>query len=80
MSTVSMCLQVARADRSRTLVVLILPLLVAAGQLLNSVVTGLPFTASIPFATALVVVTGATAQYHVARYRREELERWLLPP
>lgn len=80
MSTVSMFLRVAHADRSRTLFVLVLPLLVAASQLLNSVVTGLPFTASIPFAAAVVVVTGVTAQYHVARYRREELERWMLPP
>lgn len=64
-----------RASPVETAVILGVPLLVAGGQLVNSLVTGLSFSISIPFAIVVVGYTGMLTQYSVARFRRRELER-----
>lgn len=52
----------------------LLPVTIAIGQLGNSVVTGLPFTISIPFAVVMIGFAGVLNQYRFARFRRRELE------
>ena len=58
----------------RNALVTAVPLLLAVGQLANSLVNDLPLVASIPFAAVLVGVTWHLTQYRLLRFRRRQLE------
>lgn len=68
-----------RAAPLQHAVVVLVPVLVAVGQLANSAVTDLPFAISVPFAVVMLGFTGVMTQYNLARYRRRELEREIFP-
>ena len=59
----------------RTFLLTVVPVLLGVAQLVNSMVTELPFLVSVPFAVVLVGVAICLDQYHFARYRRIAIER-----
>lgn len=67
-----------RAEPITHLILIAIPVVVALAQLANSLMTGLPFAISVPFAVLMVGFAGMLVQYNVARFRRRQLERELL--
>ena len=63
-----------------TLLLSVGPLVLAAGQLLNGYVNGLPLRVTAPFAVALVAFAVVASRHHAAEHRLRRLERELLRP
>ncbi len=59
---------------AQTSLIVLLPIVVAVGQLANSVMTDLSFLVSVPFAITVVGFGVVVFQYDYARFRRQELE------
>jgi len=65
-------LALARADPGRAFTYTLLPVLVAAAQLANSLIHGVSLLFPALFALALVAFSVAATQYHVAARRVDE--------
>lgn len=66
--------EMLRANPIRGGLFAVLPVVVAAVQLLNSYVNDLPFLVSIPFAVVMVAFAGLLLSYHLAKFRVTRLE------
>lgn len=52
----------------------VVPVVVAVVQLLNSLLNGLPFAVSVPFAATLVAFSAVALRHHLARHRVVDLD------
>lgn len=64
----------------RTVLFTVVPIVLAFAQVTNSVLNGLSFAVSIPFAIVMLGFAGIVTQYQFAQFRREELERSIFTP
>ena len=67
-------LEMLRDDPIRSGLFVATPLVVAAIQLLNSVVNGLSYLVSVPFAALMVAFSAVLLSYQLAQFRLAELE------
>lgn len=59
-----------RSAPGRSALFSVLPLALGGAQLANSLVTGLPFGVSLPFAAGMVAFAAVLTRYRFARFRR----------
>lgn len=64
-----------RSTPIQSVIVSLVPVLLAFGQLANSYFNGLSFSISVPFAIVMVLFAGLLTQHHFAQFRRVHLER-----
>lgn len=69
-----------REEPVETAMVTVLPVFLAFAQLANSVVNGLSFAVSVPFAVVVVGFTVLVTQYGFVRFRRRTLEQRIEGP
>lgn len=67
-------LEMLRADPVRSGLFVATPVVVAAVQLLNSLLNGLSFLVSVPFAAVMLAFSGLLVTYQFAQYRLDRLE------
>lgn len=56
----------------------LVPVVLALAQIANSVINGLAFTISVPFALGMVGFAAVLTSYRFAQFRRQQIERELL--
>lgn len=73
-------LELLRHDPVGGGLLVVLPAVVAAAQLLNSHVNDLPFLVSVPFAVVMVAFSGVVVSHRLARLRMRHLEKGATGP
>ena len=68
-------LDMFRADPVQSALFTLLPLVLALGQLANSVVNGVSFFVSVPFALVVLAFAALATQYSFVRFQRRHTER-----
>lgn len=64
-----------RSTPVRSMLITLVPVLLALVQLTNSYVNGLAFSVSVPFAVVMVLFAVLLTQHHFAQFRRRRFER-----
>lgn len=67
-------LEMLRADPVRSGLFVATPVVVAAVQLLNSLLNGLSYLVSVPFAAVMLAFSGLLVTYQFAQFRLARLE------